>query len=338
MKKYRSLRQAAGFTLVELMIAMLLGLIVVGGAVSVFLAGQNTYTTNTALADVQENSRVAFEMLMQDLRAAGLTGCDNAAPVANVLQDQDTQWYANFGNAVHGYTGSQTDPAVTTGTALGQRVTGTDSVQILSANDAGLSIKTYDKNSAQFTLNQPSPLVPGDIIVVCDPTHTAITQVTGPSSASSTNVEVVSNTGNTVYPGNCSKGLGFPPVCTPNGNQYVFQSNSQIIKLQAHDWYIGYNSAGTKSLFRGSVNTHSSNTSAPAISDEMVRDVTDMQLRYHVQGEARFKTADLVADWSRVDAVQATLTLESTNKRASTAQQAISRKFTATATIRNRVN
>lgn len=338
MKTNRSLRQVAGFTLVELMIAMLLGLIVVGGALSVFLAGQNSYTTNTALADVQENSRVAFEMLMQDLRAAGLTGCDNGAPVANVLQHQDTQWYANFGNAVHGYTGSQTDPAVTTGTAAGQRVAGTDSVQILSANDAGLSIKTYDKDSAQFTLNQPSPLVPGDIIVVCDPTHTAITQVTGPNSSSSTNVEVVNNTGNTVYPGNCSKGLGFPPVCTTNGNQYVFKPNSQIIKLQAHDWFIGYNSAGTKSLFRGSVDTHSSNSSAPAIADEMVRNVTDMKLGYHIQGDASFKTADQVSDWSKVDAVQASLTLESTDKRASTAQQAISRTFTATATIRNRVN
>lgn len=338
MKKYRSLRQAAGFTLVELMIAMLLGLIVVGGAVSVFLAGQSTYTTNAALADVQENSRVAFEMLMQDLRAAGLTGCDNGAPVANVLLHQNTQWYANFGNAVHGYTGAQADPAVTTGTALGQRVAGTDSVQMMGANDTGLSVQSFDKNSAQFTLNQPSPLVPGDLVVVCDPTHTAITQVSGPNTSSSTNVEVVTNTGSTVYPGICSKGLGFPTVCTPNGNQYQFLPNSQIIKLQAHDWYIGYNSAGTKSLFRGSVDTHSSNTSAPAISDEMVRNVTDMQLRYHVQGEARFKTADLVADWSKVDAVQATLTLESTNKRASTAQQAISRKFTATATIRNRVN
>ena len=338
MKKYRSLRHAAGFTLVELMVAMLLGLIVIGGALSVFLAGQSTYTTNTALADVQENSRVAFEMLMQDLRAAGLTGCDNAAPVANVLQHQDTQWYANFGNAVHGYTGAQTDTAITTGTASGQRVTGTDSVQIMGANDTGLSVQTYDKNSAQFKLNQPSPLVPGDIIVVCDPTHTAITQVSGPNSSSSTNIEVDNNTGNTVYPGNCSKGLGFPPVCTPNGNQYQFLPNSQIIKLVAHDWYIGYNSAGTKSLFRGSVDTRSSTTSAPPIADEMVRNVTDMRLSYHVQGDTSFKTADLVADWSKVDAVQATLTFESTDKRASTSQQAISRNFTATATIRNRVN
>ncbi|AND68644.1 hypothetical protein ATSB10_11900 [Dyella thiooxydans] len=338
MKTYRSLRQVAGFTLVELMIAMLLGLIVVGGALSVFLAGQNSYTTNTALADVQENSRVAFEMLMQDLRAAGLTGCDNGAPVANVLLHQDTQWYANFANAVHGYTGSQTDPAVATGTAAGQRVTGTDSIQVLGATDTGLSVQSYDKNSAQFTLNQPSPLVPGDIIVVCDPTHTAITQVSGPSTSSSTNVEVVTNTGGSQYPGVCSKGLGFPVVCTPTGNQYPFGANSQIIKLVAHDWYIGYNSAGTKSLFRGSVDTTSSSSSAPAIADEMVRNVTDLQLLYHVQGDATFKTADQVSDWSKVDAVQASLTLESTDKRASTAQQAISRKFTATATIRNRVN
>lgn len=329
----------AGFTLVELMIAMVLGLIVIGGVISVFLAGQRSYATNSALADVQENSRIAFEMLMQDIRGAGLTGCNNSAPVANVLQHQDTEWYANWGNALHGYTGAQTDPAVTTGTAEGQRVAGTESIQILGAEDSGLSVNSYDKNSAQFTLNQPSPLEPGDIIVVCDPSHTAITQVTGPNSSSGTNVEVVHNTGNTVYPGNCSKGLGFPTICDgTNGNQYLFQSNSQIVKLNAHDWYIGVNPVGGRSLYRGSVDTNSSSAGAPRFADEMVRDVTDLQVLYHVPGAVDFKTADQIGDWSVVDGARVTLVLESTDKRASTTTQAIERTVVATATVRNRVN
>ncbi len=332
-------RRATGFTLIELMIAMLLGLIVIGGVISVFLAGQRSYTTNGALADVQQNSRIAFEMLMQDVRGAALAGCNNGAPVANVLQHQDTQWYANWGNALHGFRGTQTDPAVLTGAAQGQRVAGTDSIQMIGADDSGLSVNTYDKNSAQFTLNQPSPLNPGDIIVVCDPSHTAITQVTGPNSSGSTNVEVVNNTGNTVYPGNCSKGLGFPVICDgANGNQYLFQPNSQIVKLNAHDWYIGNNPMGGRSLYRGAVDTNSSNTGAPRIADEMVRDVTNMLVLYHQPDSPDFKTADQISNWNTVDAARITLTLESTNKRASTVAKAISRTFTATATVRNRVN
>ncbi len=329
--------RAAGFTLIELMIAMVLGLIVIGGVISVFIAGQRSYATNNALADVQENSRIAFEMLVQDIRGAGLTGCNNSAPVGNVLKNQNTEWFANWTNALHGFTGTQADPAVTTGTAQGQRVAGTGSIQVIGADDAGLSIKTYVKNSAQFTLNQTSPLSPGDIIVVCDPSHTAITQVTGPSS-SGTNVEVINDIGNTVYPGNCSKGLGFPTICTANGNQYLFRPNSQIVKLSAHDWYIGINPLGGKSLYRGSVDTRSSNSSAPRISEEMVRDVNDMQMLYHVPGAVDFKTADLITDWTAVDGVRVTLTLESTDKRASTTSKAILRTLVATATVRNRVN
>ena len=42
-------RADAGFTLVELMIALVLGLVVVAGVGSVFLANQNAYRTNVAL-------------------------------------------------------------------------------------------------------------------------------------------------------------------------------------------------------------------------------------------------------------------------------------------------
>ena len=38
----RFVGSARGFTLIELMVAMLLGLIVIGGVMSVFLAGQQT--------------------------------------------------------------------------------------------------------------------------------------------------------------------------------------------------------------------------------------------------------------------------------------------------------
>ena len=72
------------------MVAMLLGLIVVGGVVSVFLANQRSYRTNQALGDVQDSSRIAFEMMARDIRNAGLTGCSNNGRVANVLNNRST--------------------------------------------------------------------------------------------------------------------------------------------------------------------------------------------------------------------------------------------------------
>ncbi|MGH8148337.1 MAG: PilW family protein, partial [Rhodanobacteraceae bacterium] len=79
-------RHATGFTLVELMVAMVLGLIVIAGVTSVFLSGQQSFRTNGALADVQDSSRIAFELMARDIRQAGLTGCNSTNDrIADIL-------------------------------------------------------------------------------------------------------------------------------------------------------------------------------------------------------------------------------------------------------------
>ncbi|MFC5526421.1 PilW family protein [Rhodanobacter ginsengisoli] len=336
-------RSSLGFTLIELMIAMLLGLIVIAGVVSVFLATQQSARTNKALGDVEDGSRIAFEMMARDIRDAGLTGCGNAGRVANVLQNgpgsATPDWWANWGNAVHGYpVGSTTDPALTVGTAATDQVTGTDSLQLIGAADTGLSVAaTPSSTAANFKLNDTtSDLTTGDVIIVCDPDHATIVQITNYTNS---NVTVVHNTG-TGTPGNCSKGMGYPTVCTANGNGYQFGPNSQIFKLAAVDWYIGTNPIGGKSLYRVSVVTSGAKPTATA--QEMVRDVTAMTIKYHQSnplgtGFVNATTIGADANWATVDAVQVTLTLESVDKRAGTDVKAISRNFTATTTVRNRV-
>jgi type IV pilus assembly protein PilW len=340
----RPITSVSGFSLIELMIAMVLGLIVIAGAGSVFLASSRTYRTNQALSDVQTNSRIAFELLAMDLRDAGLSGCTDNGQVANVLSNGPNNggidWWANWNNAVHGYTGTQADPAVAFGTAAGERVAGTDSVQILGAGESPLSVQTNDVNAASFKMNETSTdLAAGDIILVCDPGHAALLQVT---TYSSSTVTLTHGTGNGVTsPGNCSKGLGFPTVCTSNGNADPFGPNSQISILSADDWYIGnYVDASTgvkgKSLYRISLNI--SGGKATPTAQEMVRNVTAMTLTYHQTGKVNFVDASSVANWAAVDAVRVQLTLQSTDQRASTDVKPISRVFTATTTLRNRVN
>ena len=339
-------RVSSGFTLIELMVALVLGLIVIAGVVSVFLANQQVYRTNQAIGDVQDGSRISFEMMARDIRDAGLTGCNNNGRVANVLNvapggTGTPAWWANWGNAVHGYGfgTTTTDPALTVGTAAGNQVSGTDSLQLLGATDTGLSVAaTPSSTAANFKLNDlTSDLTTGDVIIVCDPNHTAIAQIT---SYTNSNVTVVHNPG-TGSPGNCSKGLGYPTVCTTNGNTYQFGPNSQIFKLAAVDWYIGTNPVGGKSLYRVSVVTSGSTPTQE--TQEMVRDVTAMKILYH-QGNplgTNFVDAKSIGtdiNWATVDAVQVQLTLESVDKRAGTDVKAISRSFTATTTVRNRVN
>lgn len=334
----RAMRQS-GFGLIELMIALLLGLIVIGGATAVFLSNKQSYRSNDALSQVQENSRIAFELIARDVRQTGLTGCGNLGRVANVLNNGPnnggTDWYADFGNALIGYEGDEDDPAVTTGTGTAQRVAGTDSLELIGLDDSGLSVASHNPSAANFKLNESSAdLADGDIIVVCDPDHAVITQITNYNSS---NVTLVHNTG-TETPGNCSKGLGFPTQCTTLGNQYAFGPNSQIAKLAAIDWYIGNNPLGGRSLYRiGLLNSGGVPTPTP---QEMIRNVDDMQIQYHSPAGATYVDADTVtaSAWGTVDAVRLTLQFRSTEQFAGTDAQPITRNMTTTIVLRNRVN
>lgn len=331
------MRNVRGFTLIELMVAMLLGLIVIAGVISVFLAGQQTYRTNNALGDVQESSRIAFELLARDIRDAGLTGCDNSSGrVANDLNDTSL-WYADWNDALYGYDDATKDPALSGLTGSGAPVAGQSSIHTISTASSDVVVSFIPGNgngsSSSIHVNAPTTeLSGGQLIMVCDFDHATILQVTSYSKSS---ISVTHNAGNAVSPGNCTKGLGYPTLCTPNGNLYSFQNNSRIAIMSADDWYIGTNPVGTTSLYRLHVSYGA--TGVITTPQEMVRNVTGMTITYLQPPAAKFVTATNVTDWAAVSAVQMTLKVESTNQRAGTDQKPLTRAFSYTTTVRNRV-
>ena len=333
MNRRRFTQRAHGFTLIEMMVAMLLGLIVIGGVISVFLAGQQTYRTNEALSDVENGSRTAFELLARDLRNAGNTGCDTSSGrVANVVNPPDP-WYANWNDAVLGYDNAATDPALS-GLSTGQPVANTSSVHVISTANSDVTIsRTPSTSNASFFINAATTaLVTGDLVMICDFDHAAIMQITNYNS----NQTVVHDSGGNAKPGNCSKGLGYPTDCSsPVGNGYAFPPNSRVAVLTAAVWYIGTNPLGGRSLYRLSVG-HGTN-GVPSTPQEMVRNVIDMQIKYLQPSSANFDTAANMTNWATVSAAQIFLKLESTNVRASVNAQPLIKSFTATTTVRNRV-
>ena len=88
---------ARGLSLVELMIALMLGLLVLGSASAIFISNRQTYRATEGLGRVQENGRMAFEMMARDLREAGGHPCGNAdrgepMRMGNLLQNPATRW------------------------------------------------------------------------------------------------------------------------------------------------------------------------------------------------------------------------------------------------------
>ncbi|MEE4305164.1 MAG: PilW family protein [Wenzhouxiangella sp.] len=78
--------KASGFSLIELMIAMVLGLLVLAAVIQLFLGSKATYTSNEALARVQENGRFSLELLKREFRDSSSRGfCAARLAVQNHL-------------------------------------------------------------------------------------------------------------------------------------------------------------------------------------------------------------------------------------------------------------
>jgi len=66
-----------GLSLVELLIAITLGLFLIWGVTQAFLSSKQTYRLQQGLARIQENGRLAQEFMGYDIRNAGDYGCGN---------------------------------------------------------------------------------------------------------------------------------------------------------------------------------------------------------------------------------------------------------------------
>lgn len=298
-------RHQAGFGIVELMVGMLLGLMIIGGAIAMYVRSQESYRTNEALSRVQENMRVSFEIMAKELRQADGTIC-GTRQMANVLNNA-TAWSSNWAaGALIGYDENTDAPGVTTGTTAGQRLAATDAIQVLSGSlGASTAITGQDNSAATMTLQDATGFAANDLVVACDGATAAIFQIT---SVSANTIGFASGAGT---PGNCSTNLGFPTICA-GGSAKTFTTNGFLAPLTAATWYVGNNDRGGQSLWRRTAGT----------TEEIAEGVTDMQVSVLLRNRASqaldsdWVDSSDVADWTatadnEVTAVRITLALES---------------------------
>jgi prepilin-type N-terminal cleavage/methylation domain-containing protein len=65
-------KEKKGFSLIELLVAMVIMSVVSLAIYGVFSVSSRTYTTQGVTADVQQSVRAAMEVMLQDIRSAGL--------------------------------------------------------------------------------------------------------------------------------------------------------------------------------------------------------------------------------------------------------------------------
>lgn len=76
------MRAARGFSLVELMIAIVLGLLVTDAMVAMFVSVRSASRTTVGVAALSDSGRFALDSIEQVVRGAGNMTCDSTAPVS----------------------------------------------------------------------------------------------------------------------------------------------------------------------------------------------------------------------------------------------------------------
>ncbi len=321
-------RYQSGLTLVEVMIAMLLGLVILGAVMTVFLSNSNTFRSNEAVARIQESARFAFELMARDLREAGGLPCGPELDVANVLSNVDSNgdpaspadWWASFSGGLEGYDQGGALAASGVGGGTGSRVNGTDAVLVSGPFGRQLSVESHDTDAAELKVSEVDHGIgANEILLVCDFEQASIFQVTGASQAGRTIEHDAAGT-----PGNATKELGL------NGVTKEYGPNSILARFRSAAWFVGCNGRADcgipegRSLFR-SVN---------GVNNEVVDLVDDLQIEYLEDGENAYTAAGGVADWSEVTAIRLTLDV---GRSLDTGTDPISRTFSHTVALRNRL-
>ncbi len=321
-----------GFTLIELMIAMLLGLLVVAAAGAIFVSNRQTYLATESLGRVQESARVAFELMARDLREAGGNPCDRRVEIASVVDPGMTAWWADWGRPgsqpVIGYGSGSTVAGLPSSGGVGEWTGGSDVIELKSAS-AGVAVESHTAGTAMFAVESADAgLAAGDLAVVCDYTHASLFEVS--SVAGGTNPTISHD----ISGNNCTRGLGLPVNCDGGtGTIYIYPANSTVAKVSSTRWYVGNNDEGGTSLFR---QTRRSSAAGEA-SEEVVRGVVGMELDYLLPGATGYVAASAVPalQWNEVVAVRVVLDLEGDDRVGSNGQR-IERRLAYVASLRNR--
>lgn len=242
-----------GLSLVELMVAMLVGLILTAGAIQIFISSRQTYRVQENLSRMQENARFAMEYLRRDIRMADYWGCVRDARIGlpgstdsniqNNLNISATFDFA-FDQGIRGTDGQGNAP---------------DAITLRGSRDEGVRIHPpfMDIAAAALHTNSNNGIEQGDILLVTNCSTGTIFQATNANPGQSGTV--VHNTGNIVAPGNSQKEF----------NQ-TYGAEASIFKVTSTQYFVG-DSAGVPALFKQDMND------TPV---EIVRGVEDMQITY----------------------------------------------------------
>ncbi|WP_426414841.1 PilW family protein [Aestuariirhabdus sp. LZHN29] len=317
--------KAPGFSLVELMVAMALGVFLILGVAQIFINTSSTSRGQNALAEIHESARYAISFLSDEIQRSGDKGCvlgnvglvNKLAPAGNTFwwdfSDEDDNWV--MGRSIEGFEaqGGAWDRAVDAG--ITNPVVGSDILVVRGTVGAGIPVADSTGVNADLTLHDTThSLVKGDLIVASYDCRNAAFWEVSNNPAGGTTVQYATNCGATNGP--CNSAVNTDMWMRPDPASDIYP---EIRKLSTRAYWVRNNPNGVPSLY------WKNGTNAP---EELVEGVEQLQLTYGINSNnnqwetvQEYLTADAITDWGQVTSVRVAMVVVSPTLNAASGRQ-----------------
>lgn len=291
-----------GLSLIELMIAMLVGLLLTGAVMQIFISSKNTYRMQDSMARLQENGRFAVSYMANDIRMAGYMGCANIDRVAlnNIgVADGGGAAVASFdSNSV--IVGTNNISASNVWGAA----SGTDVLVVQKVNSGGIRLTgNMTTNNANIQVVDNSlNLEAGNVLFITDCINADIFRATNVSSSGGGTVTIAHSAAK-----NSSVNLS-----------KLYGSDAEVLVFESVAYYVkdtGRTTPNGDAIRALYVQRQAGGTAASASPFELVEGVQDLQLEFGVDTGAdnlvdAYRTANNVSDWSKVISARFSLLMQ----------------------------
>jgi len=284
-----------GFSMVELMVALVITLILLSGIGQIFLSSKKSFVIQNSLARIQENGRYAMDVLVSDLRRAGYWGGN--ADITTIAGSQgvnlaaaeectDTtagpsDWSRMLGRSIYGMNLSGTEKPSDTGNDYG------------CIKDAGAT-----------------PYVRGDVLLVRYAHPSSIGSITKPLPCSKA---APNTTIKDCYPNeyflrsSLFRGRLFKGINSENTENNLVAPAIRTAELVAHAYYIGASSNASACPADGAVPSlyRVSLVNGAFAAEEVAYGVDNLQIKYGIDTSGN-NVVDRYYDADEIDSTDAT--------------------------------
>lgn len=324
-----------GFSLVELMVALVLGLIVMGAALRLFVGTRGSANLEDQLSRQQEDARYAVEALAMDARQAGFVGCRPG--VKRLLNDTADPLLYDIERPIEGFEFTGTGPGA--------------NYAVATLDPAGVALNKWSNGTATLPAILKDSVLPGtDVLIVKQaalrqPVRTTLTEQQQPTTnaieldgdppdveegtlvvlSDCSGADLFQNTVDDDKAHELARSAADPDVSPGNRDaklSHPYPKGAEVYVFSPSVYYVGQGPRGEPGLYRRRFKKGGAGD-----AQELVPGVENMQLLFGEDTDVdrladTYVPADQVGNWGRVVSIKLALLMrtgEDTHPNADTA-------------------